>query len=260
MGHVHFRVLPGTKKWRDVVGLIDQRASDGAIIAASAKAAERDLLGASDDRIYVECVRLLLSIPHAARNEDFGAALRSADLPVPKNPGLFDLLTAITVRTEEIARDAGRRTDLGEIARRALTRTITECIGDQLPGLFGATPGDVQEIARKLSYSKGIAVFSRSFFGNVVGGTLSYWLDRTLASHIGPDGRFPSVAGRAAFDGALCQFTAEATRIIQEFAGGWYGKTLHERGAIDAHSAKIFGAVALKKIVEELRHKGTGDA
>ena len=260
MGHVHLRVLPGTKKWRDVVGLIDEGATDRAIVVASAKAAERDLLGASDDRIYVECVRLLLSIPHAARNEDFGAALRAADLPVPSNPELFDLMTAVTVRTDEVARDAGRRTDLGEIAKRALTQSISECIGDQLPGLFGATPGDVHALARKLSFSKGIAVFSRSFFGNVVGGTLSYWLDRTLASQVGPGRRFPSVADRAAFDGALCQFTAEATRIIQEFAGGWYGKTLHERGAIDAHSAKIFGAVALKKIVEEMRHKGTSDA
>ena len=260
MGHVHLRVLPGTKKWRDVVGLIDHGATDRTIIASSAKAAERDLLGASNDAVYVECVRLLLSIPHAARDEDFGAALRGVDLPVPSNPGIFDLLNAVTVRTEEIARNAGRWSDLGEISGRALTRTISECIGDQLPGLFGATPDDVQEIARKLSYSKGIAVFSRRFFAYVVGGTLSYWLDRTLASHIGPGGRFPSVADRAAFDGALTQFTAEATRIIQEFAGGWYGKTLHDKGTIGVQSAKVFGAVALKKIVEELRHKGTNDA
>lgn len=260
MGHVHLRVLPGTKKWRDVVSLIDAGATASAVVAASAKAAERDLLGASDDPIYVECVRLLLSIPHAARNDDFGAALRAADLPVRSNPDLFDLLTGISLRMGEIGRDVGRRTDLGETARRALSRTISECIGDQLPGLFGASPADVQAIARKLSYPKGIAVFSRSFFGNVVSGTLSYWLDRTLASHVGPDQPFPSVADRAAFDGALTQFTAEATRIIQEFAGGWYGKTLHERGAIDTNSAKVFGAVVLKKIVEELHHKGTNNA
>lgn len=260
MGHVHLRILPGTKKWRDVVELIDDGATDLAVVAASAKAAERDLLGASDDPVYVECVRLLLSIPFAARDGDFGAALRDVGLAVPSRPSLFDLLTAATIRTDEVTRTAERTSDLAEIARRALTRSLSECIGDELPGLFEETPEDVQAISRKLSYSKGVAVLSRKFFGHVVTGSLSYWLDRALASHIGPDGRLPRVAERAAFDGALNQFTTEATRIIQEFAGGWYGKTLHDNGGIDTRSAAVFGAVALKKIVEELRQKGTSDA
>ena len=54
-------------------------------------------------------------------------------------------------------------------------------IGDSLPGLFDATPEDVQAIARKLSWSKGISEFTRSFFGNLVSersriGSTGHWL------------------------------------------------------------------------------------
>jgi hypothetical protein len=117
----------------------------------------------------------------------------------------------------------------------------------------------VQGVARKLSSSKGIARFTRGFFGSLLAGTLSYWLDRALADHIGPDRRFANATARSAFDADLDQFTAETTRIIQEFSGGWYGKTLSRNGEFDTHNARIFGAVALKKIVSELRARGFGD-
>lgn len=259
MGHIHLRVLPGTKLWGDVVDLLNHGATDRDVVRASAQAAERDLLTAVGDPVYVEAVRLLLAIPLAARQNDFGQALREIDLRVPDRPALFDVVSSVTDRLDTVAARSGRLTDLGEIAGHALTRSLSEMIGDRLPGLFDATPEDFQGIVRKLSFSKGIAELARDFYGHVVGDSLSYWLDRTLANQIGQDLRFATTSDRVAFDRALGQFTAEATRIIQEFSGGWYGKTLHERGGFDSHAATVFGAVALKKIVEELRMKGTVD-
>ncbi len=145
------------------------------------------------------------------------------------------------------------RSDLGELAARALAGTLTSQIGDALPGLFGATSEDVRIEARRLSWSKGIATLTRAFFGELVSGSLSYWLDRTLSLQVGEHRRFGDVADRGAFDMALADHSTEATRIIQEFSGGWYGKTLHENGHIGSPDAAAFGAVALKKIVEELR-------
>jgi hypothetical protein len=89
--------------------------------------------------------------------------------------------------------------------------------------------------------------------------TLSSWLDRTLASQTGPGRRMSDAGARSAFDLALGQYTHEATRIIREFAPGWYGKRLHESGRIDSHQAAAFGAVAMKKITEELRRKRNAD-
>ena len=47
----------------------------------------------------------------------------------------------------------------------------------------------------------------------------------------------------------------EATRIIREFAAGWYGKSLSMGQVIGTKEATVFGAIAFKKIVEELSRK-----
>ncbi|WP_378758989.1 hypothetical protein [Microbaculum marinum] len=209
--------------------------------------------------MFVEAVRLLLNIPLAARSEDFGQALRDIGLTVGNRPELLDLVASAAERLDTVRRETRSRSDLGEIAARALTRTLSSSMGDTLPSLFGATPDDVQAVARRMSWSKGISGFTREFFGSLVSGTLSYWLDRTLAVQIGEGRRFPSATARNAFDSELDRFSSEATRIIQEFSSGWYGKTLHGKGGFGTGDAATFGAVALKKTVSELRARGAKD-
>jgi hypothetical protein len=255
MGHIHLGVLPKTLPWKRVVSLLDEGAADDDVVAESARAAETELTSAAQDPVYVEAVRILLTIPLCARSEDFGDALRRAEIPGPNRPELLDLIGATTRRLDEVRLKSSRRNDLGEIAGRALVSTLSVGIGDQLPGLFAATPDDVQGVARKLSWNKGISAWSRLFFSRLVSSSLSYWLDRTLAEQIGPDRRFAGVSERNAFDAAVYAYSHEATRIIQEFSGGWYGKTIHQNGGIDTHDATVFGAIALKKIVAELRVK-----
>ena len=253
MGHVHLGVLPKTRKWNDVVEALTSGAADEVVVAASAQAAEKDMLSATDSPVFVEAVRLLLAIPHAARADDFANALRALDLKVGNRPELLDLTMAVDARLEDVKHLAGGSSDLGEIAARALVTTLSEMVGDQLPGLFEATPEDIQVASRKLSWSRGIAELSRAFYGRLVAQSLSYWLDRTLAQHVGPEARFSDATARSDFDVALSQYTRESTRIIQEFAGGWYGKTLHDNDGISSRDAAVFGAVSLKKIVAELR-------
>ena len=43
------------------------------------------------------------------------------------------------------------------------------------------------------------------------------------------------------FDGELAYFAAEATRIIKEFSGGWYGKTLHSEGGFGTAKPPLSG-------------------
>lgn len=260
MGHIHLGVLPRSKQWRDVVDLLAAGAASDEIVAASARAAERDLLNAANDPVFIEAVRLLLLIPFAARSRDFGASLRADDLQIIGEINLFNLVNAAMTRLEAVRRATRHRTDLGELATRALAQTLTNGIGGELPSLFDVTPADVKAIARKLSYSKGIAFLCRSFFGDLVGTTLSYSLDRVLSLHVGSGQRFKNIAARGEFDVALRQYSSEATRIIQEFSGGWYGKTLHEKGTIGTIDAKVFGAVALKKICAELQTRWDSNA
>lgn len=259
MGHVHLAVLPKTRKWGAVVDALTGGGTDASVAALSATAAERDLVRATQDQAFVEAIRLLFLIPQAARAPDFGDALRRIDLPVGDSPDLFALITGLTRRLDDIARTSSRRTDLGQIAGRCLSAVLTDHIGSRLPGLFEPTAADVQAAVRDLSTRAGIAAAARDFFGRLVAHGLSSWLSRVLSTQVGQDRRFTTAGDRAAFDRALGQFTAEATRIIQEFAPGWCGRRLYEEGTITTPAAAEFGAVAVKKIISELQLKRDPD-
>lgn len=222
-----------------------------AVARQSTRAAETELLNAANDPSLAEAVRLLVLMPSAAGHADFGDGLRSIGLDIRSEPSLFDIITAVTAYLDAAAASTRGR-DAAELATRALTGTLMDCVGRELPGLFSPTAEDVRLGFHKLSRSAGMAVFCRTYFGTFVATALSYWLDRELAFHIGAGRRFGGVAERAAFDLALRQHTSEATRIIQEFSGGWVGKRLHDNGTITIADARDFAHVCLKKIVEEL--------
>ncbi len=260
MGHIHLGVLPSTKKWLDVVGLLEDGAEAEHVAQASAVAIEKELLAAANDPAFVECVRLLAMIPLAARAENFGRALRDIGISVGDQPGLMQILSATGEWLDRFSLEHGRRSDFGELARRALLSTLSAGIGDRLPGLFEATPGDVEVAARRISSSGEFSHVARSFFTKLLADTLSTWLDRTLSAHVGPNRRFADMGMRAAFESGLSLYCVEATRIIREFSGGWYGKAIHRDGQITIESAAAFGAVAFRKISEELQRKRGANA
>lgn len=80
MGHIHLATLPGTKRWREVVELLDARAGADAVVAATAYAAQKDLDTLAKDPVLATAVRLLALIPQAARGESFGARLREISI------------------------------------------------------------------------------------------------------------------------------------------------------------------------------------
>lgn len=259
MGHIHLGVLPKSRKWRDVVGLLEGSAADDEVVAASARAAEKDLLHAAADPVFVEAVRLLSMVPTAARSESFGQALRDLDIPCREPPDLFGIVAALGQRLDYIAGARPRPNDFGELARRALLSTVTAHLGDRLPELFAATPTDVRAAARQLSAPREFSTYARGFFTRLLGETLRYWLDRAMASQIGAGQRFADAGQRSRFDKALAQYCMEATFIIKEFSAGWYGKTLHREGRITSQTAAAYGAVAFRKIREELSLKWSAD-
>ncbi|MCV2874608.1 hypothetical protein OEZ71_20100 [Defluviimonas sp. WL0050] len=255
MGHIYLGVLPTSKKWQEVVALISDGAADTAVIAASARAAEKDLLSAAYDPVFVEAVRLLAILPVAARDEGFGQSLRDFDLPCRNAPDVFGIVLAMGSRLDDLARQAPRQNDFRELARRALLSTVTAYLGDRTPGLISPTPEDVHRAARQLSAPREFSAYARGFFTRLLGETLRYWLDRELANHTGPDQRFANARSRTEFDHALMQYSMEASRIMKEFAAGWFAKNVYRDGAVTSETAASFGAVAFRKISEEMRLK-----
>lgn len=259
MGHIHLGVLPGTRKWRDVVGLLEGLAHSNEVIAAAAAAAEADLQRAADDPTFVESVRLLAAIPRAAAGRTLVGSLAELAVATSPQPQLLELIAAVGTRLDEVAGRAARRTDFGEMARRALLSSFAEHIGGAQPSHFEAAPEDLRAALHRFAQPRGFTDLARGYFTHLLSQTLGFWLDRTLSAQVGPGRRFAHVGERRAFDAALAQHCHEATRIIQEFSAGWYGKMYQRGGPITGQDATVLGAVALKKITAELRRKRDAD-
>jgi len=201
----------------------------------------------------------LALIPQAAKQEEFVKALLAIGIDAPADPSLMDLMVATTAALDRFAMREGHRSDFGELSARALSDSLAAAIGSRLPGLFAPKAAEVQAEAARLASSDAFSSFARHFFGRLLSETLQSWLSRKLSANVGQDRAFSSAGDRTAFDAALNQYCSEATQIIKVFAGGWYGKTLFREGTITSDRAAAFGAVAFKKINEELIRKRLPD-
>jgi hypothetical protein len=258
MGHIRLGTLPKTLYWEHVVGLISAGADAGRIAAASANAAEHGLEGASEDQGFTYAFWLLTQIPQAARQVTFVSRLMELGLRISSKPTLLEIIAAFTGAVDHHVRESGKRTDLGEMARLAATETLTSLVGRELPSLFGPTPDDVQRALAKLGTSDRFSIVARDFFSRLISRSLGYFLSRELSKHVGPNGRFASIDEHSDFNAALDLHCREASRIIKEFSGEWYGKTLFQEGDISIEKASQFAHVAFRKLRAELR-KRRGD-
>ncbi|MEL6958771.1 MAG: hypothetical protein AAGL89_07470 [Pseudomonadota bacterium] len=127
-----------------------------------------------------------------------------------------------------------------------------------MPSLFEPTPQEIRAALGKFASGEQFAVLARDFFARLTYRSLDYYLSRELANHTGQDKRFASDAERVAFQQALAQHTFEASRIVQEYSGGWYGKTVWQKQALDQASIDRFTQYAFKKMRSELGPRRAG--
>ena len=261
MGHIRLGTLPKTQKWNQVVSLIAGGADVNRIAAASADAAEHGLKRASHDEGLAHAFWLLTQIPQAARHSNFSERLWELGLAgVSTEPTLFEIVAALTRAVDAQVRERGKRTDLGEMAQRAAAETLASVGGRELPSLFGSTAADVQQVLAKLGTSDRFSIVARDFFSRLTSRSLGYFLSRELSKHVGPNKRFAAMGEHSDFNAALDLHCREASRIIKEFSGGWYGKTFQQEKQISRDDARKFAHVALKKLRAELRKRRDADA
>jgi hypothetical protein len=260
MGHIRLARLPKTRKWNQIVNLIASGGDVELIAAASADAAEHGLERASHDEALAYAFWLLTQVPQAARQYDFSEGLWELGFTgLTSKPTLFEIVAAFTRAVDEHVRDRGRRTDLGEMAQHAAAETLSVMAGRDLPRLFATTASDVQQAFAKLGTSDRFSLVARDFFSRLTSRLLKYFLSRELSKHVGPNKRFPAISDHIDFNAALDLHCRQASRIIQEFAGGWYGKTLWQQKQISQDDARKFAHVAFKKIRAELRKRRDAD-
>jgi hypothetical protein len=252
MGHIRLGTLPRSKKWREVVELLDSGGSVDAIAEAAAKASERDLAQASKDPRFQFVASLLVRLPMLARAPGFEAAL--ADLGVGENglTSVSGLLAGLDLAIDRQSFASGLSSDAGIVAKSALLETLSVQLRDRLPSLFEPTPQEIRAALGSFASGNRFAILARDFFARLTYRSLDYYLSRELANHTGADARFADDAERLAFQQALAQHSFEASRIVEVFAGGWYGKTVWQRGVLDQAAIDRFTQYAFQKMRSEL--------
>ena len=252
MGHIRLGDLPRTRKWGEVVDLIAAEGDAASIAAATLRAADEGFLRAAKDEGVGRAVWLLTQLPLAARQEDFRKRLEALGLVVTSAPGLPDLIGAYSDAVDSHMRRSGGRTDLGEIAQMAAAETLASTLGARTQTLFGSSPEDVRVALAGLATTRQFGRLARSFVANFARRFLTFYLSRELPNHVGGNRRFANSSEQAEFDKALDLHCRQASRIVEDFAGGWFSKTNWERG-IGPADARSFAWVALKKVRAELR-------
>lgn len=253
MGHTRLGDLPRTRKWQEVVSLIAGGAGACQVANAVIRAAERGLNLASEHAALVEAFWILTQLPVAAREPDFSAALRHRGLPVPDNPGLMDIVGAVSEAIDSRLPNNNGRTDLGEMAQAAACECIAEAVTKRTGGLFGVSADDVKRTMASMATVKQFGDFARQFYGRLTDKVLQYYVSRTTANHVGNGMRFATLAAKAEFDKALATHCREASKIVEAFAGEWFSKTNWEKKGISRDDAKGFSHVAMQKMVAELK-------
>ena len=137
----------------------------------------------------------------------------------------------------------------------AAVESLTALVGPNLPSLFEPSPGDVQRAIGRFAGGARFGALAREFFARLTQRSLDYYLSRELSNHIGVGERFRDDAARSQFDDALDRHCREASRIVEEFAGGWYGKNVYQGDGLTPDAVRRFAPVAFKKIRDELRKR-----
>ncbi len=135
---------------------------------------------------------------------------------------------------------------------------MTAAIGPSLPNLF-SDAGDVRAELSKLATKNQFGDLARDFFARLTNRTLEYYLSREIPNHVGPGRTFANFDEQSAFRAALSRHCQEASLIVEEFAGGWFSKSQF-KGTLTPAAAQGFADYALKKMRDELRARGGGDA
>ncbi|HEV7253073.1 MAG TPA: hypothetical protein VGN97_08225 [Mesorhizobium sp.] len=254
MGHQHLLTLPKSRDWQHVVGLLTSGAELSAIAAATARAAERSMIDAANDRTVRHSFFLLTQIPLAAKKQDFPAALKKLGLKVSDQPSLVEIGSAMMDAIDGWTARLGHCTDYGEIAQLSAVESLHAVAGQNLQSLFGADHIAVKKAIAQLAVPERFAYLARDFFSRVTRRHLNFYLHRELSAHVGEGRRFPTMADHRRFEEQLDQHCRETSRIIKEFAAAWFCKHVAE-GGIDRELAGGFVFVASGKMRDELAQR-----
>lgn len=254
MGHIRLPRLARTRRWKEVVGLLDSPAGNApAVASATLSAVEKAFVQSGADRGLVRAVWLLAQLPVAARSGDFRAAAMELGIRIPDSPTVADISAGLSGAIDDYLGGDGERSDIGEIALGAAVEAVSRNLHHRTASLFPDTDEPTRATAA-LGTEVQFGRLARDFFARLTKRCLNSFVDRELPLHTGEERRFRSLAEQRDFSQALDVHCQQASKIIEAFAGGWWSKARHENDLTEQRTAR-FVSYALRKLRDEL-HRG----
>lgn len=264
MGHVRLGRLPRTRKWREVVDLIAAGADAAQVACATLRAAEQafSYRSVSQDAGFNQAVWLITQLGLSAQASDPIQYLREHDISIPPQVSPLGLVAAFSDAMDGYVNRSGARSDLSELAHRALVDAVGSRLGPKTDGqLFGTTQDTVKDALATFGNPREFAHLSRAFFSRLTRECMDYYLSQTLNSQVGEHRRFASTNEKAQFDEALTVHCREAARIVEQYSADWFSKhRFEEDGRISRESVQGFASWAMKKMTAELKAGAHADA
>jgi hypothetical protein len=255
MGHNRLGRLPRTRRWREVVDLLDAPSiSVDAVASAVVEAADRRFREIANEPALNYAFWILTRVTWAARSDSFLRDL--AWLGVRESPDA-SALGLISGAVQHVRSELSRfpdQNDFTEIATLAVSRALTETVGREGPDLFSSTADDARRAFRAYSTAARFGELARIFFADVMARSLRAFVDREVSNHTHPGKAIKTTGDGAAFLEALDLHARQGARIVEEFTGGWY--SLHNwetSGDISLDESSRFVAQAMRKLRAELK-------
>lgn len=254
MGHILLGVLPRTRRWREVVELLQTAPEDTpGVAAATVIAADKRLRQLRADPSLTYCFWLLTRVAWASRGTTFKEDLGSLGITAAPETSILGFVSAVT---EHVRSETAGHTDsghFGELASLALRRALNDTVGQHGRSLFGSSVEDLQEAFRAHSTQHQFGSLARRFFADFLARILRSALERELPRQVGST-TMPGITDARDFSQALDLYARQSARIVEDFAGGWYAKNNWEsKGQISQEDARGFIEVALRKLRMELK-------
>lgn len=252
MGHIRIGRLPKVKKWRQVIALLGTEQAEVSNIAkATVEAANDAFNNFNADPGPYYCYWLLTQITWHARSDSFPEELSSFGLDVRNEQSAIGFTSKVSNFAAKEIKKIGNQTVFTEIAQMAMREVLLKLISERSQSLFGTTFEDIRLALKSLSTSNQFGKLSRLFFSSFLNRTLQFFISKEISNCVGPDKNFSHIGKIKDFDESLDIFCYQSSKIVEDFAGGWYSKR-NWRGDITQDDAKSFIYIALKKLREEL--------
>lgn len=253
MGHMRVGFLPKTRKWKQVINLLETTTSSNEKIAsATITASEKFFNQNKDNSVVVFCYWFLIQITsHSRKKDEFINELNKFGLNINNFKNAISFLSSISKYIDKQAQIRKGDYVLSKIAILSLKEVLSDTIEIESQSLFGKSFEDIRIACKKYSDPKNFSKLSRLYFSKILYRTLQFFLSKETCNNVGRNRKFKDITELIDFNSAFKLYCFQVSKIVEDFSGGWYSKHIWE-GEITEEDTKKFIVIAIKKLQSEI--------